>query len=114
MDHPAADFHQNVVVMRHGDRIDNFEPMWILTAARPWDPPLIDQGKIRAFCAGGKIRAKAIDFSFDRVFVSPFLRCVQTAVEVVTALCAVDTDPTAICSDGVAVDCSKVKVRVFL
>ncbi|KAL9670999.1 hypothetical protein QQ045_008562 [Rhodiola kirilowii] len=106
-------FIQNVIVMRHGDRMDNFEPMWVLTAERPWDPPLIDAGKVRAFCAGRKIRAKA-DFPISRVFVSPFLRCVQTAAEVVTALCAKEEDPTAISSEGVAVDSSKVKVAIEL
>ncbi|MCH87443.1 phosphoglycerate mutase family protein, partial [Trifolium medium] len=36
--HPIM--HQNVIVMRHGDRIDNSNPLWTSTAARPWDPPL--------------------------------------------------------------------------
>ncbi|CAM8935478.1 unnamed protein product [Rhodiola kirilowii] len=107
----SREFRQNVIVMRHGDRMDNFEPMWILTAERPWDPPLIEAGKVRAFCAGRKIRAKS-DFAISRVFVSPFLRCVQTAAEVVVALCAKEEDPTAISSEGVAVDSSMVKVAI--
>uniref|UniRef100_A0A7N1A0W6 Phosphoglycerate mutase family protein n=1 Tax=Kalanchoe fedtschenkoi TaxID=63787 RepID=A0A7N1A0W6_KALFE len=115
MDKSAAggtrNFRQNVIVMRHGDRMDVFEPLWHVTADKPWDPPLIDAGKVRAFCAGRKIRAKS-DFLISRVFVSPFLRCVQTAAEVVTALCAKEEDPTAISSDGVDVDPSKVKVAI--
>ncbi|CAK9146208.1 unnamed protein product [Ilex paraguariensis] len=104
-------FFQNVVVMRHGDRIDNFEPLWAATAARPWDPPLVDAGKVRAFCTGKKIRTQ-LGFPIHRVFVSPFLRCLQTASEAVSALCAVDDDPTQMSSEGVQIDPSKIKVSV--
>ncbi|XP_059651629.1 uncharacterized protein LOC132299170 [Cornus florida] len=101
---------QNVVVMRHGDRIDNFEPLWAASAARPWDPPLVEAGKVRAFCTGRKLRTY-LGFPIHRVLVSPFLRCIQTASEVVTALCAVDGD-TLVNSDGVKIDPSKIKVSV--
>lgn len=107
--------YQNVVVMRHGDRIDNFEPLWAATAARPWDPPLVEAGKVRAFCTGRKFRTQ-LGFPIHRVFVSPFLRCLQTAAEVVSALCAVDdvvVDPDRMTSDGVQIDPSKLKVASF-
>ncbi|KAA8515876.1 hypothetical protein F0562_019055 [Nyssa sinensis] len=104
-------FYQNVVVMRHGDRIDNFEPLWALSAARPWDPPLIDSGKVRAFCTGRKLRTH-LEFPIHRVFVSPFLRCLQTASEVVSALCAVEDDPNNMTGDGVKIDPSKLKVSI--
>lgn len=97
--------------MRHGDRIDSFEPLWVSTAARPWDPPLIEEGRVRAFCAGKKIRTQ-LGFPIHRVFVSPFLRCIQTAAEVVSALCAVDDDPNTMSSDGISVDPSKLKVSL--
>lgn len=105
---------QKVVVMRHGDRIDNFEPLWTEKAARPWDPPLVHDGKVRAFCTGKKF-SNNLGFRFDRVFVSPFLRCLQTASEVVHAVCAVgDIDHTVHMSsaDGVVIDPSKIKVSV--
>ena len=105
------DFYQNVVVMRHGDRIDNVEPVWISTAARPWDPPLAKEGRVRAYCTGRKFR-QDLGFPIHRVFVSPFLRCVQTAEEAVTALSAVGDDPNALSGDGVATDPLKVKVRL--
>ncbi|THG08096.1 hypothetical protein TEA_015336 [Camellia sinensis var. sinensis] len=73
---------QNVVVMRHGDRIDNFEPLWSASAARPWDPPLVDAGLVRAFCTGRKFRTQ-LGFPIHCVFVSPFLRCLQTASQVI-------------------------------
>lgn len=106
---PQEKRQQYVVVMRHGDRIDSFEPLWVSTAARPWDPPLIEEGRVRAFCAGRKIRTQ-LGFPIHRVFVSPFLRCIQTAAEAVSALCAVDDDPNTISSDGVSIDPSKLKV----
>ncbi|KAI3693872.1 hypothetical protein L1987_76827 [Smallanthus sonchifolius] len=104
--------HQNVVVMRHGDRIDNFEPLWTEKAARPWDPPLVLDGKVRAFCTGKKFKSN-LGFPIHRVFVSPFLRCLQTASEVIYALCAVDDCATHMSSaDGVSIDTSKLKVSV--
>ncbi|CAI0385689.1 unnamed protein product [Linum tenue] len=94
--------YQNVVVMRHGDRMDNFDENWTKTAARPWDPPLVDAGLARAFDTGRHLRA-SLDFPIHRVFVSPFLRCVQTAAQAVTALCSVD---------GAVIDPSKIKVAI--
>lgn len=103
-------FLQNVVVMRHGDRVDNFEPLWTMTAARPWDPHLVEEGRVRAFCTGRKIR-NGLGFPIHRVFVSPFLRCIQTAHEVLYALCAVDDDPNSLSSKDVpSIDPSKLKV----
>ncbi|XP_071697052.1 uncharacterized protein [Rutidosis leptorrhynchoides] len=105
--------HQNVVVMRHGDRIDNFEPLWTEKADRPWDPPLVLDGKIRAFCTGKKFSNNKLGFPIHRVFVSPFLRCLQTASEVIHAICAVDDNVNQLSSaDGVVIDPSKIKVSV--
>ncbi|KAL0339320.1 UNVERIFIED_CONTAM: hypothetical protein Sangu_1454100 [Sesamum angustifolium] len=103
--------YQNVVVMRHGDRLDNFVPLWAASAPRPWDPPLVEDGKVRAFGTGEKFR-KQLGFPIHRVFVSPFLRCLQTAAEVVSALSAVantSDDPNDLTSNGVIVDPSKIK-----
>lgn len=102
---------QNAIVMRHGDRLDNVEPLWVSTAARPWDPPLAEAGRIRAFSTGRQIRNNP-SFQINRVFVSPFLRCVQTAVEVICALCAINDDPLNMTGDGLVVDPSKVKVSI--
>ncbi|KAJ9558018.1 hypothetical protein OSB04_012632 [Centaurea solstitialis] len=109
---PGQRTHQNVVVMRHADRIDNFEPLWTEKADRPWDPPLVHDGKVRSFCTGKKF--KNLNFPIHRVFVSPFLRCLQTASEVIHALCALDDTLTEHLSsaDGVAIDPSKLKVSV--
>ncbi|KAL1190909.1 hypothetical protein V5N11_025650 [Cardamine amara subsp. amara] len=104
--------HQNVIVMRHGDRFDNFDPLWLSTAARPWDPPLAQDGLVRAFQTGQRIRSQT-GFPIHRVFVSPFLRCIQTASEVVAALTAVDFDPNAKSSkDVLSIDNTKLKVAI--
>ncbi|KAL0866901.1 hypothetical protein Bca101_046019 [Brassica carinata] len=107
-----TDGYQNILMMRHGDRIDQVDPLWLDTAARPWDPPLVHDGMVRAFRTGQRIRSQ-IQFPIHRVFVSPFIRCVQTASEVVNALSAVDLDPKATSSkDVLSIDKSKLKVSI--
>ncbi|KAK7339253.1 hypothetical protein VNO77_19909 [Canavalia gladiata] len=103
--------YQNVVVMRHGDRHDNFEPLWASTAARPWDPPLAPAGRVRAFQTGMRLR-QSLGFPIHRVFASPFLRCVQTATEVIAALSAVNDGRSTVADDGVTIDPLKVKVSI--
>ncbi|KAE8697510.1 hypothetical protein F3Y22_tig00110621pilonHSYRG00388 [Hibiscus syriacus] len=63
-------YQQNVLVMRHGDRLDNFDPTWEKTSDRPWDPPLVDNGLARAFRTGRAFRT-LLPFPIHRVFVSP-------------------------------------------
>nr|GMD05308.1 Ubiquitin-associated and SH3 domain-containing protein [Ipomoea batatas]GMD29798.1 Ubiquitin-associated and SH3 domain-containing protein [Ipomoea batatas] len=94
---------QNVVVMRHGPRLDNFDKLWAATADRPWDPPLYSPGKSLAFDAGKKIREE-VGAPIHRVFVSPFLRCLQTASETIRALS--DESNTT----GAAVNPPKIKL----
>ncbi|XP_018460391.1 uncharacterized protein LOC108831336 [Raphanus sativus] len=106
--------HQNVIVMRHGDRADKREPLWvvIVTAVRPWDPPLVQDGKVQAFQTGQRIRSQ-VGFPIHRVIVSPFLRCIQTAAEVVAALSAVDLDHNAVSSKDVpSIENSTLKVAI--
>ncbi|KZV41593.1 hypothetical protein F511_15362 [Dorcoceras hygrometricum] len=104
-----TELFQNVVVMRHGDRLDNSDPAWINTAARPWDPPLNDSGRDRAFATGRSIRSQ-LGFPIHRVFVSPFLRCLETANGVVAGLLTV-TDERGDSVDAV-IGPSKIKVSV--
>ncbi|CAH8392100.1 unnamed protein product [Eruca vesicaria subsp. sativa] len=104
--------YQNILMMRHGDRIDQVNPLWLDTAARPWDPPLVHDGMVRAFRTGQRLRSR-IQFPIHRVVVSPFIRCVQTASEVVNALSAIDLDPNATSSkDVLSIDKSKLKVSI--
>ncbi|XP_022145524.1 uncharacterized protein LOC111014950 [Momordica charantia] len=91
---PHPDFYQNVVVMRHGDRLDNFDRSWVATAARPFDPPLYKDGLVRASDTGRTFR-NLLGFPIHRVFVSPFIRCVQTAAQVVSALSSAAPDASS-------------------
>ena len=102
--------YQNVFVMRHGERLDNFEPSWVMTAARPWDPPLAEAGRKRAFETGRRLR-ESVGLPIGRVFVSPFLRCLQTAGELVASFSDEGRGGT-VAGDGVAVKPFEVKVRL--
>ncbi|KAK9120818.1 hypothetical protein Syun_018435 [Stephania yunnanensis] len=104
---------QHVVVMRHGDRWDDAEPLWTAGAERPWDPPLTEGGRDRAYCVGRRLR-RELGFPIHRAFVSPFLRCAETAAEVVTALCAVDHDDDLrrLAGETLSVDPARVKVSI--
>ncbi|KAF9594687.1 hypothetical protein IFM89_034370 [Coptis chinensis] len=90
---------QHIIVMRHGDRLDCAEPLWGLTAERPWDPPLSDVGKARAFSIGKQFKDN-LSVPIHRVIVSPFLRCVQTASQIVSALSTVDDNPNSMHMDN--------------
>ncbi|XP_018477692.1 uncharacterized protein LOC108848754 [Raphanus sativus] len=68
---------------------------------------------VPAFRTGQRIRSQK-RFPIHRVFVYPFIRCVQTASKVVSALSAVDLDPNATYSkDVLSIDKSKLKVTYF-
>jgi phosphohistidine phosphatase SixA len=112
---------QRVVVMRHGDRLDHAEPIWPANKPSPWDPPLTDAGLLRAWTVGKRIRASAAaaGWAVHRVFVSPFLRCRQTAERAVAALCAAPDAAAAAAAiedaaTSVPLDTSRLKVGLFL
>ncbi|ERN00167.1 hypothetical protein AMTRI_Chr13g83340 [Amborella trichopoda] len=101
---------QNIIVMRHGDRVDQVKPLWIHNAQRPWDPPLVDEGKIRAWCKGKRLRNEG--FQIHRVLVSPFVRCIETASEAIAALCAHEEHLVETTSENAVIDPTKVKVSI--
>ena len=41
---PLGTKRQYLVVMRHGERMDEIDMSWRETSKRPWDPPLSDKG----------------------------------------------------------------------
>lgn len=83
-----------VVVARHGERWDYIQRdagnNWIATAPRPWDPPLSPNGFKQATRLGDHLFSKLTkDLQLppiSAVYSSPFLRCRQTACQVVEAL----------------------------
>eukprot|EP00271_Cylindrocystis_brebissonii_P008533 TRINITY_DN2290_c1_g1_i2.p1 TRINITY_DN2290_c1_g1~~TRINITY_DN2290_c1_g1_i2.p1 ORF type:complete len:510 (-),score=98.83 TRINITY_DN2290_c1_g1_i2:335-1864(-) len=80
---------QTMIAMRHAERLDEVDQSWCATAQRPWDPPITSKGREMAFEAGRRLRLEG--WEITRVVVSPFLRCIQTAVEVVAALATDDS-----------------------
>ncbi|NJK99393.1 MAG: histidine phosphatase family protein [Spirulinaceae cyanobacterium SM2_1_0] len=73
---------QTVWIARHGNRLDFVNPDWFNTAARPYDPPLSEDGIVQAQELGDRLRGAGI----RHIFASPFLRTVQTAHEVAKIL----------------------------
>ncbi len=101
---PLGTKRQYLVVMRHGERMDEIDLSWRETSKRPWDPPLSDKGlqqviisppaAMQSGCAGARIPGPGVlsrcehfspmqasaaadklkGFKFSRVFISPFLR----------------------------------------
>jgi len=79
----------SVAVMRHGERLDAADPCgWFQSPAAkryPFDCPLSPQGRRRVGSVAREL-AQRSSGSFSCVVSSPFLRCVETAVEVCHAL----------------------------
>ena len=73
---------QTVWIARHGNRLDFVNPEWFNTARRRYDPPLSDDGVIQA----QELAARLQNESISHIFVSPFLRTIQTASEVAKVL----------------------------
>ncbi|PSB10972.1 histidine phosphatase family protein [Pleurocapsa sp. CCALA 161] len=69
---------QTVWIARHGNRLDFINPEWFNTATRRYDPPLSEDGFIQAAELGQRLKSEKI----KHLFVSPFLRTIQTANEV--------------------------------
>lgn len=66
---------QTIWIARHANRLDFVNPDWFLTAERPYDPPLSDDGLEQAQKLANRLKFEAI----RHIFASPFLRTVQTA-----------------------------------
>ena len=66
---------QTVWIARHGNRIDFVNPDWFLTAERPYDPHLSEDGHVQAKQLANRLKGEGI----SHIFASPFLRTVQTA-----------------------------------
>lgn len=65
----------SIWLVRHGNRLDFVQPEWFETADRRYDPPLCAVGQQQARELSRCLLSKPI----DHIFVSPFLRTLQTA-----------------------------------
>ena len=61
-------------LVRHGYRQDYTDPLWKRTAQYPSDPPLSAAGLIQA----QDLVPRFVDESIEHIFVSPYLRTLQT------------------------------------
>ncbi|MEJ2144251.1 MAG: histidine phosphatase family protein [Acidobacteriota bacterium] len=73
---------RSIWITRHGNRLDFVDPNWVKCATFPFDPPLSSDGIEQARQTAAALQGTGI----SRVVSSPFLRCIQTAVEIVDAL----------------------------
>jgi len=78
-----------VAVMRHGERLDAVDPVaWYHSAAGrkfPFDCPLSSKGRMQVGAVAREM-AQQSSCKFSYVVSSPYVRCVETAVEVCRAL----------------------------
>lgn len=49
---------QVVIVIRHGERIDNVDYDWVIRSKRPYDPPLTEVGVKQAWEVGSAFKGK--------------------------------------------------------
>ncbi|CAI5492823.1 unnamed protein product [Closterium sp. Naga37s-1] len=77
---------QHVFVMHHGERADAADPLWARRegAERAWDPPLSEWGKYQAYEVSMRLRQEG--WGVTRIVCAPYLRCVETALELLLAL----------------------------
>ncbi len=73
---------RNLWITRHGNRLDFINPAWFDTSPRRYDPPLCDQGHVQAQELANRLAQETV----DHLFVSPFLRTLQTAQYIACAL----------------------------
>ena len=91
-------FVQNLFVLCHGEQVNYVDGQsGAAKGMRPWDSPLTERGKLQARRVGREIRLE--DWNVTRVVMAPSLRCVQTAVEVISGMCMLPSSVND-CSNG--------------
>ena len=66
---------KQILIARHGNRLDFVHPEWFTIARRRYDPPLSQDGKEQILQLAKTMTTEKI----DHIFASPFLRTIQTA-----------------------------------
>lgn len=77
---------RSIWIVRHGERVDNVDPRWRLSAPRgAWDDPILtERGHQQAREVGLQLARE--NERIDHVFVSPFTRTIQTATGILDAI----------------------------
>ena len=66
---------KQILIIRHGNRLDFVHPEWFTIARKRYDPPLSKDGKEQIQHLANNMTNEKI----DHIFASPFLRTIQTA-----------------------------------
>lgn len=74
-----------LVIIRHGARLDQLNPAWQSSTERPYDSPLSALGRAEALRSGVKIRALVKGSRNIVIHCSPFLRCIETSLAIAAA-----------------------------
>lgn len=76
--------------IRHGLRLDQIDREWQNNSPTPYDSPIARQGYIQSVLAGQAIAQHSATQKRPRFIIhtSPFLRCIQTALAIASALAA--------------------------
>lgn len=77
----ATPLKKNIYFARHGERIDFIDKTWIESAERRLDPPLSSYGLHQAHELG--VYIANLQPRITHIYASPFLRTIQTALQVV-------------------------------
>lgn len=74
---------RHVWLIRHGERADLADKAWVADGGRNYDPPLTRLGVLTAYVTGKTLSRMRTPGAVPQLVVtSPFLRCMQTAVQI--------------------------------
>lgn len=83
-------FEQAIVVLRHSIRLDHKDPKGYMESemgkSYPWDGPITAEGRELAETVAKELLILHREVNFSAIAVSPFLRCLETAMPVASLL----------------------------
>ena len=105
-----------ILIARHGERLDRATEdlikrqnklltpaQWKAKSIRPQDPPLSKLGKTQAFALGKAITSRGL--RVNKIFSSPFIRCVQTSNFAADGCGIPDEEPVIHIEEGLCEEC---------
>jgi len=75
-------FNQNIIVLRHSERLDHVDKRYKEAGVRVFDSPLSQRGLELAEEVAGELAELTAGQRFTGVVCSPYIRCIQTAAAV--------------------------------